>query len=70
MSRKQTQMQLTTLMGSPHLPSWKCRVGGRARDRPRQATMPWGIAYEVIMKTMLALTMDVKMVVDLRKSNP
>jgi len=32
--------------------------------------MPWGITYEVIMKTMLALTMDVKMVVDLRKSNP
>ncbi|THC95315.1 hypothetical protein EYZ11_005225 [Aspergillus tanneri] len=32
--------------------------------------MPWGITYEVIMNTMLALTMDANVVVDPRKINP
>lgn len=68
-SRKQTHMQLTTLTRSPHLPRWKCRAG-RTRERPLQAAMPCGTTYEVIMKTMLALTMEAKVVVDPRKSNP
>ena len=69
MSRKQTHAQLVMLTNDPHLPRLKCRLG-RTLERPLHTAIPCGMTYEVIMKTILALTIEAKAVVDRRKINP
>jgi hypothetical protein len=68
-SKKHTHTQLVTLTTSPHFPRLNGRPGS-TRERPLQAMIPCGITYEVIMKTMFALTIEAKAVVDPRKINP
>lgn len=69
MSRKQTHTQLVTLTKDPHLPRSKCRLG-RTLERPLHKAIPCGMTYEVIIKTILALTIEAKAVVDRRKITP